>query len=102
MAARCGAEGVSRSTRTMPARVDGKGAALGGAFLDALLACGLPDALSAASTSRLYQRAGVIFAKQVRIVVRQGSYQFHMDVVDHVGRLAEKFLPKDCARAIDG
>src|SRR5580692_11567059 len=107
MAARCGTEGVSRSTRTRPASVVGNGAIFGGAaavgafFADAAFVCGLPDAVSAARTSRLNKRAGIIFAKQVRIVMCQGSHQLHMDVIHHAGTWGEIRLEKGYTRGID-
>jgi hypothetical protein len=79
----------------MAASVVGSGADL----WDTALFCELPGALSAAS--RLSERTGIIFAKKIRIVVSQGPHHLDMDVVDHVGAMAEKLVAKTLARGVN-
>src|ERR1035441_8124980 len=86
----------------MAERVVGSaGASLAGFLACACLVCGLLDAVRAPSASRLNQRAGIVFAKQVRIVMSQGPHQLHMEVVHHVGTRGEIRLSKGYARPID-
>src|SRR6187200_164859 len=59
----------------------------------------------AAATSRvatpLYQRAGIVFAKQVRIVMGQRPHQLEMQVVHHARAGREELLAKNRPRVID-
>ena len=82
------------NTRTMAASVEGKGAAFRGAFAGRASGLRAAGRAQRGQHQQAKQRAGVIFAKQVRIVVRQSPHQLHMDVVHHVGHWTKNFCRK--------
>src|SRR4051812_33260782 len=69
---------------------------------DARSAAAQPGAAASSSAaSALHQRAGVVFAKEVRIVLGQSPHQLEMQVVHHTRASREELLVKRRARVVN-
>src|SRR4051812_3481159 len=59
------------------------------------------DDASRSAARALHQGTGIVFAKEVHIVLGQCPHQLEMQIVHHTRASGEELLMKDCARVVD-